>query len=156
MPPIPSAGLLVHRGAGPDLEVLIGHMGGPFWARKDDRAWSIPKGEYQPDEDPLAAARREFTEELGLAPPDGEVMPLGEHRMSNGKLVTVWAVEGDLDISVTVSNTFELEWPPKSGQWRMFPEIDRAAWTPITVAREKLVAGQTVFLDRLVALLDRA
>jgi predicted NUDIX family NTP pyrophosphohydrolase len=146
----PSAGLLLHRGAGDRLEVLLAHMGGPFWAKKDDGAWSIPKGEYEPDEDPLAAARREFTEELGSPPPDGaDYRPLGEVRQKNGKVVTAWAVAGDLDVATVVSNTFEVEWPPRSGRRQEFPEVDRAAWFDLAAARPKLVAAQTEFLDRL-------
>jgi predicted NUDIX family NTP pyrophosphohydrolase len=127
-------------------------MGGPFWARKDDGAWSIPKGEYAADEDPEAAARREFAEELGAPVPAGDLVPLGELRAS-GKVLAVWAVEGDLDAAACRSNTFSLEWPPRSGRVQEFPEIDRAGWFPLTEARNKLVKGQVPFLDRLAALL---
>jgi predicted NUDIX family NTP pyrophosphohydrolase len=150
--PVPrtSAGILLWRRAdGGGVEVLAGHMGGPFWARKDDRAWSIPKGEHGPDEDPLAVARREFEEETGSSVPAAELVPLGQVRQSGGKVLTVWAGEGDLDASATTSNTFELEWPPRSGRVQEFPEIDRAAWLPVAVARQKLVAGQVPLLDRL-------
>ncbi|GAB3590653.1 NUDIX domain-containing protein [Angustibacter peucedani] len=149
-----SAGLLLHR-RGPDgaREVLLGHMGGPFWARKDDGAWSVPKGELEPGEEPLAAARREFVEELGIDVPDGEVHDLGEVRQSSGKVVTVWALEGDLDVGAVVPGTFELEWPPRSGRVQEFPEIDRAAWLDVDTARTKLVKGQRPFLDRLLQLL---
>ena len=149
----PSAGLLLHRPGAAGTEVLLGHMGGPFWARKDAAAWSIPKGEYGPDEEPLAAARREFAEELGAPPPPGPPVALGEVRQRNGKLVSVWAIAGDFDVTNVVSNTFELEWPPRSGRIQAFPEIDRAAWFDVETARAKIVAAQAVFLDRLLALL---
>ena len=149
-----SAGILLYR-QGSGLEVLIGHMGGPFWAKKDDGAWSIPKGEYGPDEDAFAVARREFEEELGTAAPAEDFLPLGELRTTSSKVLTVWAAEGDLDASATVSNTFELEWPPRSGRVQEFPEIDRAAWFGLDEARSKLVKGQVGFLDRLAELLPR-
>jgi predicted NUDIX family NTP pyrophosphohydrolase len=147
--PRTSAGILLYRlrPAGP--EVLLGHMGGPFWARKDDGAWSIPKGEHGPDEDPLAVAHREFEEELGSSVPAGTLLPLGEVRVTSAKVLTVWAVEGDLDATATRSNTFELEWPPRSGRLQEFPEIDRAAWFGLPDARGKLLKGQVPFLDRL-------
>jgi predicted NUDIX family NTP pyrophosphohydrolase len=146
--PRTSAGILLYRtGAGP--EVLLGHMGGPFWAAKDVGAWSIPKGEHGPDEDPLAVARREFEEELGSPVPAQALVPLGELRVTSAKLLTVWAGEGDLDASATRSNTFELEWPPRSGRVQEFPEIDRAAWFGLAEARSKLLKGQVPFLDRL-------
>jgi predicted NUDIX family NTP pyrophosphohydrolase len=145
-----SAGLLLYRrGAGGRIEVLLGHMGGPFWAKKDEGAWSIPKGEHASDEDPLAAARREFEEELGSPPPAGESIDLGEVRQRAGKVVHAWAVEGDLDASAIVSNTFELEWPPRSGQMREFPEVDRAEWFDLDTARTKLVRAQAEFVDVL-------
>lgn len=144
-----SAGLLLYRMQDGELQVLLAHMGGPFWARKDEHAWSIPKGEYAPDEDPLTAARREFAEELGAPPPDGPLLELGEVRQSGGKSVTVWAVEGEFDPATAVSNTFELEWPPHSGRMRTFPEVDRVAWFDIGTARVKVVAAQAAFLDRL-------
>jgi predicted NUDIX family NTP pyrophosphohydrolase len=145
-----SAGILLHRLRPAGREVLIGHMGGPFWARKDDGAWSIPKGEYEPGEDPLAVARREFEEELGSAVPTADLLPLGELRTTSSKVMTVWAAEGDLDATACVSNTFDLEWPPRSGRIQQFPEIDRAAWVPVDEARTKLVKGQVGFLDRLL------
>jgi predicted NUDIX family NTP pyrophosphohydrolase len=129
--------------------VLLGHMGGPFWARKDAGAWSIPKGEYGEDEDARAAARREFGEELGTPPPDGPWLELGEVRQRAGKVVTAWAVEGDFDVSTLRSNTFTIEWPPRSGRQAEFPEIDRAAWFDLATARARIVAAQAVFLDRL-------
>jgi predicted NUDIX family NTP pyrophosphohydrolase len=144
-----SAGLLLWRRTSAGPEVLIAHMGGPLWAAKDDRAWSIPKGEYGPDEDALAAARREFAEELGSPAPDGEVVALGEVRQRSGKVVTAWALEGDLDVSTVVSNTFEMQWPPRSGRRQSFPEIDRAAWVDPGTAARLLVAGQVTFLDRM-------
>ncbi|GAB3132529.1 NUDIX domain-containing protein [Amycolatopsis sp. NPDC004378] len=145
-----SAGLLLHRGRGEDVEVLLGHMGGPFWAKKDAAAWSLPKGELEPDEEPEAAARREFEEELGLPAPSGEYVPLGEVKQS-GKTVTAWAVEADLDPASVVPGTFTMEWPPRSGKQQEFPEMDRVEWFSLEVAREKLVKGQLVFLDRLLA-----
>ncbi|RDI63799.1 NUDIX domain-containing protein [Nocardia pseudobrasiliensis] len=150
-----SAGVLVYRRR-PEIEVLLGHMGGPLWARKDDGAWSIPKGEYEPDEEqPRAAAAREFTEELGLPVPAGEWVPLGEVRYSSGrKQVVVWAVEGDLDTARVVPGTFEMEWPPRSGRLQQFPEIDRAEWFDPETARAKLSAGQRPLIDRLVAALS--
>lgn len=155
--PRTSAGVLLHRrggtGVGPVIEVLLGHMGGPFWARKDDAAWSVPKGEYGPGEDPFAVALREFEEELGSPVPSSDLVPLGEVRQSGGKVLTVWAAEGDLDAAAARSNTFELEWPPRSGRIQEFPEIDRAAWWPIEEARTKLVRGQVPLLDRLLAVL---
>jgi predicted NUDIX family NTP pyrophosphohydrolase len=145
-----SAGVLLYRWRPGGVEVLIGHMGGPFWARKDDGAWSIPKGEYGDGEEPLAVARREFEEELGSPVPADELVPLGEVRQSGGKRLTVWAAEGDLDAAACRSNTFELEWPPRSGRVQEFPEIDRAAWLPVDEARAKLVKAQVAFLDRLL------
>jgi predicted NUDIX family NTP pyrophosphohydrolase len=152
MPGKRSAGILLYRGTGETTEVLLGHMGGPFWARKDDHAWSVPKGEHLDDETPEDAARREFQEELGLPVPDGELVELGEVKQSGGKVVTVWALRGDLDPAAVVPGTFELEWPPKSGQLKEFPEVDRVAWFTVEQARTKIVKAQAVFLDRLVAL----
>lgn len=149
-----SAGVLLYRRADDGaLEVLLGHMGGPFWARKDDGAWSLPKGEHGPDEDPLAVARREFEEELGSPVPADDLVDLGTLRVTSGKQLRVWAGEGDLDAAAAVSNTFALEWPPRSGRVQEFPEIDRAAWFPLDAARTKLVRGQVAFLDRLQAAL---
>jgi predicted NUDIX family NTP pyrophosphohydrolase len=148
--PTRSAGILLHRGGADGREVLLVHPGGPFWAKRDDGAWSIPKGEYDPDEDPRLAARREFEEELGSAlPGDAELRELGEVRQKNGKLVVAWAVEGDLDATAARSNTFELEWPPRSGRRQEFPEIDRAEWFAVARARAKLLPAQVAFLDRL-------
>lgn len=150
-----SAGLLLYRRHGGRLEVLIAHMGGPFWANKDDRAWSIPKGEYTVDEQPLAAARREFAEETGSPAPGGSEIALGELRQPGGKVVTAWAVGADYDPATLRSNTFTLEWPPRSGRQREFPEVDRAAWVDLDTARAKLVRGQVAFIDRLVQQLDQ-
>ena len=144
-----SAGLLLFRHPGQGVEVLLGHMGGPFFARRDSGAWTVPKGEYDPGEPAWEAARREFREELGLEPPDGEALPLGEVRQSGGKTVTAWAVEADLDPVTVVPGTFEMEWPPRSGRVREFPELDRVAWFPLDRAREVIVGAQTAFLDRL-------
>jgi predicted NUDIX family NTP pyrophosphohydrolase len=145
-----SAGILLHRGGAGAREVLLVHPGGPFWAKRDDGAWSIPKGEYADGEDPLAAARREFEEELGSAlPADARLRELGEVKQKNGKRVLAWAAEGDLDASAVHSNTFEMEWPPRSGQRQAFPEIDRAEWFTLARAREKLLPAQAAFLDRL-------
>lgn len=145
-----SAGLLLYRRRRGAVEVLLVHPGGPYWAKKDEGAWSVPKGEYEPDEDPLAAARREFVEELGLPVPAGELLDLGEVRQPSGKVVAVWAVEGDLDPADVVPGTFEMEWPSGSGRMREFPELDRVEWCGLELARERLVTGQRVFLDRLV------
>ncbi|MBT2420462.1 NUDIX domain-containing protein [Streptomyces sp. ISL-22] len=144
-----SAGLLLFRRTDDGLEVLLGHMGGPFFAKRDAGAWTVPKGEYEPDESSWEAARREFQEELGLPPPDGEAVPLGEVRQSGGKVVTVWAVEADLDPATVVPGTFRMEWPPRSGQTREFPELDRVEWLGLDRAREVVVKAQATFLDRL-------
>jgi predicted NUDIX family NTP pyrophosphohydrolase len=154
--PRTSAGILLHRAGAAGREVLIGHMGGPFWAKKDAGGWSIPKGEYEPGEDAFAVACREFEEELGTPVPATVFLPLGELRTTSSKVLTVWAADGDLDATAAVSNTFALEWPPRSGRMQEFPEIDRAGWFGIEDAREKLVTGQMPFLDRLLeALLPR-
>jgi predicted NUDIX family NTP pyrophosphohydrolase len=144
-----SAGILLHRGENAALEVLLVHPGGPLWARRDTGVWSIPKGEYEPDEDPLAAARREFAEELGAAPPDGAPQDLGEVRQKSGKLVRAWALRGELDTRAMASNTFELEWPPHSGRMLEVPEVDRAEWFTIEAAREKINPAQIALLERL-------
>src|SRR3954465_15790422 len=148
-----SAGILLHRagtGGADTREVLLVHPGGPFWARRDDGAWSIPKGEYGEGEEPLACALREFEEELGSALEHaGELIELGEVRQRNRKVVTAWAAEGDLDPSAVRSNTFSMEWPPRSGRRQEFPEIDRAEWFTLAQAREKLIDAQAAFVDRL-------
>ncbi|MGW8363787.1 NUDIX domain-containing protein [Streptomyces wedmorensis] len=150
-----SAGLLVFRRTGGEgVEVLIGHMGGPFWESREEESWSFPKGQYEPDETAEDAARREFQEELGLAAPDGEWFPLGEARQRNGKIVTIWAVEGDLDPTRVVPGIFTMEWPPRSGVTAEFPEIDRVGWFAPEAAAPLLVTGQRVFLERLRAHLD--
>jgi len=142
-----SAGLLLFRRPGP--EVLLVHPGGPFWARKDRAAWSIPKGEIEPGEEPPDVARREFSEELGLPVPPGELTDLGEVRQAGGKVVHAYALEGDLDPGAISSNSFETEWPPRSGRRAAFPEVDRAAWFDLATAREKLIPGQVPLLERL-------
>jgi predicted NUDIX family NTP pyrophosphohydrolase len=145
-----SAALLVYRRRGDSgLEVLIAHMGGPFWARKDARAWSVPKGEYDAAEEPLAAAQREFEEEIGSPAPRGAVAELGELRQSGGKIIVTFAVEGDLDLAGFRSNTFTMEWPRGSGQVQEFPEMDRAEWMSLGRAADMLVKGQVPILDAL-------
>ena len=148
----PSAGLLVYREVSGAVEVLLVHPGGPLWARKDDGAWSIPKGELDEGEDPLAAARREFAEETGIAadgPAFGDVVALDVVRQPGGKLVHAYAVRGEADAGSVRSNTFTMEWPPKSGRQRAFPEVDRAAWFSLEEADAKILRGQAPFLDQL-------
>jgi predicted NUDIX family NTP pyrophosphohydrolase len=145
-----SAGLLIYRRHGASLEIFLVHPGGPFWKNKDAGAWSVPKGEYTDAEDPLAAAGREFEEETGFTAA-GPFLPLGEVRQAGGKIVTVWAMEGSFDPAQLRSNTFLLEWPPRSGRQVEFPEVDRAKWFSLAEAREKLLSGQLPFLDRLTA-----
>lgn len=149
-----SAGLLLYRVVDGELEVLIGHPGGPFWVHKDDGAWSIPKGEYTEDEDPWAVAQREFSEELGKRVPEGPRIDLQPVKQPSGKVITAFAVRGDLELEGTFSNTFELEWPKGSGKLREFPEIDRVGWFPVAQARSKLLKGQRPLLDRLVSVLE--
>jgi predicted NUDIX family NTP pyrophosphohydrolase len=148
-----SAGLLLYRRRASGVEVLIAHMGGPLWASREARAWSIVKGEYEEGEEPLAAAHREFREETGAEPPDGPALELGEVRQSGGKRVLAWAIEGDFDPAALRPGTFTMQWPPHSGQMQEFPEIDRVRWCETAIARELLVAGQIVLLDRLEELL---
>jgi predicted NUDIX family NTP pyrophosphohydrolase len=145
-----SAGLLLYRRAAGELEVLLVHPGGPMWAGRDAGAWSIPKGEYSPDEEPLAAARREFTEELGSAPPGGDAEDLGEIRQKSGKLVRAFALEGDLDADAITSNVCQIEWPPRSGGLLEIPEVDRAGWFTIEEAQEKMNPAQVELLERLL------
>jgi len=145
-----SAGLLMYRRTTGDLQVLLVHPGGPFWAKKDDGAWSIPKGEYTDAEEARDAAIREFEEELGFAPV-GELVELGQIKQASGKIVTAWAFEGDWDPGNLRSNTFSMEWPPKSGVMAEFPEVDRADWFDIDTARVKINSGQVPFLDKLGA-----
>jgi predicted NUDIX family NTP pyrophosphohydrolase len=149
-----SAGILLHRGDGESLEVLLVHPGGPFWAKKDEGAWSIPKGEVDEGEEPLACALRELEEELGSSldlTPD-RLSELGEVRLKSGKLVRCWAAEGEFDPAMLRSNTFTLEWPPRSGKEREFPEVDRAEWFAPEQARQKINPAQAEFIDRLLAL----
>lgn len=149
-----SAGILLYRRTAPDgLQVWIAHMGGPYWAGKDDRAWSIPKGlvDDADDGDELRTARREFLEEIGVPAPEVEYEKLGEFRQSSGKTVIAFAAEAEFSPAAIVSNTFSLEWPPRSGRLQEFPEIDDARWFPVEVARDKVVAGQVAVLDALVA-----
>jgi predicted NUDIX family NTP pyrophosphohydrolase len=145
-----SAGILMYKRSGNELLLLLVHPGGPLWAKKDMGAWSIPKGEYKEGEEPLTAAKREFCEELG-APPSGEFWELGALVRPGRKEIIAWAVEADFPVATLKSNTFELEWPPKSGQKKQFPEVDRAAWFNPTEARQKILAGQVEFIDRLLA-----
>ena len=149
-----SAGILLWRRRGDGIEVLLGHPGGPFFARKDAGVWSVLKGEPDVGEADLELlARREFEEETGHVPPEGPTIDLGEIRQSGGKVVRCWAIEGDLDPSDAASNTFEMEWPPRSGRMQEFPEIDRVAWFEPAAARTKINAAQAAFLDRLEAAL---
>ena len=143
-----SAGILLYRRKKDLLEVLLVHPGGPFWAKKDQGAWSIPKGEYE-GEDALAAAKREFEEETGI-PMEGEILALSQQKQKGGKLVDAWAVEGDLDVERVRSNTFEMEWPPKSGN----KQIDKAGWFPVATALEKINPGQAAFIHELIQKLD--
>lgn len=154
--PRTSAGLLLYRRGADGYDVLIGHPGGPFWARKDEAAWSIPKGEYADDEDPWVAAQREFVEEIGLPVPEGPRVALPPVKQSGGKIVTAFAVAADLDVTDSVSNTFELEWPKGSGTVKEFPEMDRVAWFSIADAYVKLLKGQRPLLDHLLAHLGDA
>jgi predicted NUDIX family NTP pyrophosphohydrolase len=144
---IQSAGLLLFRRKQDSVEVLLVHPGGPFWAKKDDQAWSIPKGEFPEDEDPLAAARREFEEETGFRP-DGNPVPLGSKK-TGGKTIHVWAMEADWDSSALRSDSFSMEWPPKSGETKHFPEVDRAAWFDLPTARHKIHRNQLHFIETL-------
>jgi predicted NUDIX family NTP pyrophosphohydrolase len=144
----------VHRERGAEREVLLVHPGGPMWARRDVGAWSIPKGEYESGEDPLTAARREFEEELGVPPPQGPVADLGEIKQKSGKIVSAWAVAGDLDVSEITSNTVEVQWPPRSGKMLEIPEVDRAEWFGMQAAREKINPAQAELVDRLAEILD--
>ena len=146
-----SAGILLYRRKGRGVEVLLVHPGGPFWAKKDDGAWTIPKGVIEPGEDAIAVARREFEEETGLRP-DGELVPLGSFAQSRAKTIDIWAVEGDFDPAALKSNTFSMEWPPRSGRMATFPEVDRAQWFTPEEASAKVLTGQRPVLQ---ALLDR-
>jgi len=145
-----SAGILMYKRSGPELLLLLVHPGGPFWAKKDLGAWSIPKGEYLEGEEPFAVAKREFCEELGMQP-SGEFWDLGTLVQPSRKEIIAWAAEGDFPVAELRSNTFELEWPPKSGRKKEFPEVDRAEWFSIADARRKILPGQSEFIDRLLA-----
>ena len=149
MASVRSAGILLWRRGDNGLEVFIAHMGGPFWARKDAAAWSIPKGEFLPDEDTLLAARREFVEEIGVPAPELDYVELGEFRQSSGKVVIAFAAESDFEVDEVHSNTFPVEWPPRSGRIQEFPEIDRAEWMPLADAEWRLVKGQVPLLEAL-------
>ena len=148
--PRTSAGILLYKGKGNELRVFLVHPGGPFFAKKDEGAWSVPKGELEEGEDSLAAARREFEEETGCAP-EGTFVPLSPVTQKGGKIVLAWAVEGDCDADAIRSNTFELEWPPKSGRVRDFPEVDRAGWFTVDEAKKKINFAQAALLDELVS-----
>jgi predicted NUDIX family NTP pyrophosphohydrolase len=152
---IQSAGLLLFRQRDKSVQVLLGHPSGPFWSRKDQDAWTIPKGLVGPGESPLSAAQREFAEETGYRP-SGDAIPLGSAKQPGGKVVHVWAIEGDWDPTDLQSNTFEMEWPPRSGRRQSFPELDRASWFGVAEARLKILKGQAVFLDYLLETLGRA
>ena len=149
-----SAGILLYRMRNKFLEVFLVHPGGPFWAKKDEGAWSIPKGEFDDGEDPLKAARREFQEETGLAP-DGKFIELNPIRQKSGKFVYAWAIEGDIDPTKISSNNFEMEWPPRSGKMRSFPEVDKADWFTLDKAKRKMNAGQVALLDDLALKIHR-
>ena len=144
-----SAGVLLYRKVLDGYEVLLVHPGGPFWANKDQGSWSIPKGEFDEDEAPLAAAKREFEEEIGAAAPDGRYLALGEAKQSSGKIVHAFALESDFNLEKFHSNMFDMEWPPKSGKQQEFPENDKAAWLSLAAARQKLVKGQAGFIEAL-------
>jgi len=152
---IQSAGLLLFRQRDKKVQVLLAHPGGPFWSRKDQGVWTIPKGLIGPSESLLSAAQREFAEETGYRP-GGEAIPLGSAKQPGGKVVHVWAIEEDWDPADLQSNTFEMEWPPRSGRWQLFPELDRASWFGIAEARLKILKGQAAFLDHLLETLGRA
>jgi predicted NUDIX family NTP pyrophosphohydrolase len=149
-----SAGILLYRRGEGVPEVLLVHPGGPFWAKRDEGAWSIPKGEHDEGEDARACALREFAEELGSVPSPGELEDLGSVRQKAGKVVQAWALEGDLDPAGLRSNTFTIEWPPRSGRMREFPEVDRAEWFSLEAARERINPAQAAFLDRLAAKIE--
>src|SRR6185436_8884918 len=156
--PKKSAGLLLFRRISPEsqVEVFLVHPGGPFWRKKDEGAWTIPKGEFIDDDDALAAARREFQEETGSEPPAGEYLPLKPVKQAGGKIVHAWAIEGDFDPTILRSNSFQCEWPPRSGLMQDFPEVDRAEWFAPEMARRKILAGQLPLIDQLLELLEAA
>ena len=148
--PRKSAGLLLYRFVNTRVEVLLAHPGGPFWRKRDDGGWTIPKGEFPDDEDPLAAAKREFEEELGAKPPVGDYIQLKPIKQKNGKIVHAWAVKGDFDPTTLKSNTFDIEWPPKSGRLQCFPEVDQAQWFSADMAKQKMLFGQAALIDELL------
>jgi len=150
--PKKSAGILVFRKNHEEYEVLLVHPGGPFWAKKDLNSWSVPKGEFEDDEEPLSAAKREFEEETGFAI-DGKFIELFPVKQASGKIIYIWAVQGDIDISGVTSNLFKLEWPPKSGAFKEFPEIDRAEWFVFETAKQKILSGQIPILENLQKIL---
>ena len=151
--PRKSAGLLLYRVVGVGVEILLVHPGGPFWSNRDDGAWTIPKGEFSENEEPLAAAKREFEEELGAGAPPGDYIELKPIKQKNGKIVHAWAVNGDFDPATLKSNTFAMEWPPKSGRMQSFPEVDRAQWFAADLARQKMLFGQPALVDELLTLI---
>jgi predicted NUDIX family NTP pyrophosphohydrolase len=151
--PQKSAGLLMYRRRQGSLEFLLVHPGGPFWAKKDTGSWSIPKGEYSAEEDPFEVAKREFQEETSLKAA-GEFIPLTPRKQPSGKVIIAWAFEGDCDPSLIKSNTFSVEWPPRSGRQQEFPEVDRAGWFSLSVAKEKIIKGQSGFLDELTQIVE--
>lgn len=155
--PLHSAGILLYRLTGQELELFLTHPGGPYWTNRDEGAWSIPKGLFEPDETPLEAAKREFKEETGfdLADVDGAFIPLGELKQPGGKIVHAWALEHDLDATQIVSNTYAVEWPYKSGRWRRYPEVDKAEWFSVAEASKKILKGQLGFIIRLLDALGR-
>ena len=143
----------MYRVSNTGTELLLVHPGGPFWRNRDDGAWTIPKGEFSDDEEPLVAAKREFEEELGAQPPPGEYIRLKPIKQKGGKIVHAWAIEGDFDPATLNSNTFETEWPPRSGRLKSFPEVDRAQWFSADAARQKMLFGQAAFIDELLTLI---
>lgn len=150
-----SAGLVVFRRRDDRLEVLLVHPGGPFWSKRDEGAWSIPKGEIEAGEKPIDVARREFQEELGLPAPEGELTPVGSVRQAGGKVVHAWAIESDVDVGRLRSMTLDVEWPPRSGRTQTYPEVDRAEWFDLDASRTKINPAQAAFLDRLVEVSSR-
>lgn len=152
--PLHSAGLLLYRLNNDEVELFLAHPGGPYWVNRDEGAWSIPKGLFEPDESPLDAARREFKEETGFEV-DGEFIPLGELKQPGGKIVHAWGLEHDVDASQIVSNTYAVEWPYKSGRWRRYPEVDRAEWFSVAEASKKILKGQVGFIKRLLEAIGR-
>lgn len=153
--PKQAAGILLYRRGAAGVEVLLAHPGGPLWARKDLASWTLPKGQFTDGELPLDAAKREFEEEMG-SPPTGEFQALGTLKQPSGKVIHAWAAQSDFDVTTVASNLFSMEWPPRSGKFGEFPEVDRAEWFSIEEARLKILKGQAPFLDRLLALVNPA